>query len=204
MNPETLRQIFEPFFTTKEVGQGTGLGLSTVYGIVKQSGGYISVDSEVGRGTTFNIYLPQLDQKVSEIGTWPTFNGLLPGKETVLLVEDDNQVRSMAAMALEMSGYDVLTATNGAEALLLCERYESKIELLLTDVMMPRMSGQELSSRLLKLRPATRVLFMSGYSDNASIHHGVTEDGTDFIKKPFSPQAITRRIREVLDAPRIE
>ena len=202
MSPETLSQIFEPFFTTKEVGQGTGLGLSTVYGIVKQSGGYISVDSEVGRGTTFNIYLPQVDQEVSEIVTRPAFSALLPGTETVLLVEDDNQVRSMAAMALEMSGYEVLTAANGAEALLLCERYESKIELLLTDVVMPQMSGQELSSRLLKLRPATRVLFMSGHSETASIRHGVMEDGTDFIEKPFSPQAITRRIREVLDAPR--
>jgi CheY-like chemotaxis protein len=201
MNPETLSQIFEPFFTTKEVGQGTGLGLSTVYGIVKQSGGYISVDSEVGRGTTFNIYFPQVDQEVSEIVTRPTSSALLPGKETVLLVEDDNQVRSMTAMALKMSGYEVLTAANGGEALLLCERYESNIELLLTDVMMPQMSGQELSTKLLKLRPATRVLFMSGHSENASIHHGVIKDGTDFIEKPFSPQAITQRIREVLDAP---
>ena len=202
MSPETMRRVFEPFFTTKEVGKGTGLGLSTVYGIVKQSGGYVSVDSEVGRGTTFKIYLPQIDEKVSEIETRPTHSALLLGKETVLLVEDDNQVRSIAAMALEMSGYDVLVAANGEEALPLCERYNSKIDLLLTDVVMPRMSGQELSSRLLKLRPDTRVLYMSGYSENAIIHHGVMEEGTDFIEKPFSPETLTRKIREVLDSPR--
>jgi two-component system, cell cycle sensor histidine kinase and response regulator CckA len=202
MPPETMRHIFEPFFTTKEVGKGTGLGLSTVYGIVKQSGGYISVDSEVGQGTTFKIYLPQVDDEVGENETRPTFTGLVPGKEIVLLVEDDNQVRSVAAMALEISGYDVLTAANGEDALLVCEGYHNKIDLLLTDVVMPRMSGQELSSRLLRLRPDTRVLYMSGYSENAIIHHGVMEDGADFIEKPFSPETLTRRIREVLDTPR--
>jgi two-component system cell cycle sensor histidine kinase/response regulator CckA len=202
MNPETLRRVFDPFFTTKEVGKGTGLGLSTAYGIVKQSGGYISVDSEVGRGTTFKIYLPQVDEEVGRIEASPRLSALLPGKETVLVVEDDNQVRSIAAMALEMSGYDVLTAANGGEALLLCETYNGKIDLLLTDVVMPRMSGQELASRLLELRSGTRVLYMSGYSENAIIHHGVMEKGTDFIEKPFSPEALTRRIREVLDRPR--
>ena len=202
MSPETMRRVFEPFFTTKEVGKGTGLGLSTVYGIVKQSGGYISVNSELGRGTTFKIYLPQVDEEAGEIETRPTRSALLSGQETVLLVEDDNQVRSIAAMTLEMSGYDVLVAANGEEALPLCEKYNSKIDLLLTDVVMPRMSGQELSNRLLKLRPGTRVLYMSGYSENAIIHHGVIEEGTDFIEKPFSPEALTRRIREVLDTPR--
>ena len=200
MSPETMQRVFEPFFTTKEVGKGTGLGLSTVYGIVKQSGGYISVDSEVGRGTTFKIYLPQVDEEVGEIEIRPTHSALLLGKETVLLVEDDNQVRSIAAMALEMSGYDVLVAASGEEALLLCERHNSKIDLLLTDVVMPRMSGQELSSQLLRLRPDTLVLYMSGYSENAIIHHGVMEEGTDFIEKPFSPEALTRKIREVLDS----
>jgi signal transduction histidine kinase len=204
MNPETMRRVFEPFFTTKEVGKGTGLGLSTVYGIVKQSDGYVSVDSEVGRGTTFKIYLPQVAEEVGEIEVSPAPSALLPGKETVLLVEDDDQVRSIAGMALEMSGYDVQVAASGGEALLLCERYESKIDLLLTDVVMPRMSGQELSNRLLKLRPGMRVLYMSGYSENAIIHHGVLEEGRDFIEKPFSPEALTRRIREVLDTPRDE
>jgi CheY-like chemotaxis protein len=202
MNPETLRRVFEPFFTTKEVGKGTGLGLSTVYGIVKQSGGYISVDSEVGRGTTFKIYLPQVEEEAGRIDAAPRPSALLPGKETVLVVEDDNQVRSIAAMVLEMSGYDVLTAANGEGALLICERFNSKIDLLLTDMVMPRMGGQELSSRLLELRPGTRVLYMSGYSENAIIHHGVIEEGTDFIEKPFSPEALTRRIREVLVTPR--
>ncbi|MDT4967154.1 MAG: hypothetical protein QOJ64_1891 [Acidobacteriota bacterium] len=201
MNHETLRRIFEPFFTTKEVGKGTGLGLSTVYGIVKQSGGYVSVESEVGRGTTFKIYLPRVDEEVGRIETSPRPRGLLPGEETVLLVEDDDQVRSIAAMALEMSGYDVLTAANGEEALLLSERFNSRIDLLLTDMVMPRMGGQELSHRLLKLRPGTRVLYMSGYSENAISQRGVIE-GTVFIEKPFSPEALTRRIREVLDPPR--
>jgi two-component system, cell cycle sensor histidine kinase and response regulator CckA len=201
MDPETVRRIFEPFFTTKEVGKGTGLGLSTVYGIVKQSGGYVSVDSEVGRGTTFRIHLPQVEEEVGEIETRPRLRALLPGKETVLLVEDDTQVRSIAATALEMSGYDVLTAANGAEALRLCQRFNSKIDLLLTDMVMPRMGGQELSSRLLKLRPGTRVLYMSGYSENAIVHHGAIEEGTDFIEKPFSLEALTRKTREVLDNP---
>ncbi|MDX6385707.1 MAG: two-component system, cell cycle sensor histidine kinase and response regulator CckA, partial [Blastocatellia bacterium] len=201
MDPETVRHIFEPFFTTKEIGKGTGLGLSTVYGIVKQSGGYVSVASEVGRGTTFRIYLPQVEEEVDKIETRPRLSALLPGKETVLLVEDDTQLRSIAAMALEMSGYDVLTAANGAEALLLCERFSSRIDLLLTDMVMPLMGGQELSNRLLKLRPGTRVLYMSGYSENAIVHHGAMEQGTDFIEKPFSVEALTRKTREVLGTP---
>jgi two-component system, cell cycle sensor histidine kinase and response regulator CckA len=202
MNPETVSRVFEPFFTTKDVGKGSGLGLSTVYGIVKQSGGYISIDSEVGRGTTFKIYLPRVDEEVGATEASPRPSDLLPGKETVLVVEDDNQVRSIAAIALEISGYDVLTAANGGEALLLCEKFNSKIDLLLTDMVMPGMGGQELSKRLLRLRPGTRVVYMSGYSENANIHHGTIERGTDFVEKPFSPQELTRRIREVLDTPR--
>lgn len=202
MNPETVSRVFEPFFTTKEVGKGSGLGLSTVYGIVKQSGGYISIDSEVGRGTTFKIYLPRVDEEVAATEVSPRPSALLPGRETVLVVEDDNQVRSVAAMVLEVSGYDVLTAANGGEALLLCEQFKSKIDLLLTDMIMPGMGGQELSKRLLRLRPGTRVVYMSGYSENANIHHGVIEEGSDFIEKPFSPEVLTRRIREVLDTPR--
>jgi signal transduction histidine kinase len=202
MNPETVSRVFEPFFTTKEVGKGSGLGLSTVYGIVKQSGGYISIDSEVGRGTTFKIYLPRVDEEVGAMEVSPRPSALLPGRETVLVVEDDNQVRSVAAMVLEISGYDVLTAANGGEALLLSEQFKSKIDLLLTDMIMPGMGGQELSKRLLRLRPGTRVVYMSGYSENANIHHGVIEEGSDFIEKPFSPEVLTRRIREVLDTPR--
>lgn len=199
MNTETMRRVFEPFFTTKAVGKGTGLGLSTVYGIVKQSGGYVSVDSEVGSGTTFKIYLPQVDEERGEIKRRPETSALLPGKGTVLLVEDDNQVRSIAAITLETSGYDVLVAANGEEALRLCKRSGSSIELLLTDIVMPRMGGQELSRQLLSLRPGTPVLYMSGHSANAITHHRV-EAGTNFIQKPFSPEALTRKIRDVLTA----
>jgi signal transduction histidine kinase/DNA-binding response OmpR family regulator len=201
MSPATMKHVFEPFFTTKEVGKGTGLGLSTVYGIVKQSGGYISVASEVARGTTFEIYLPQVEEEVVELAARPTATALLSGRETVLLVEDDNQVRGIAGRALELSGYDVLSAPSGAAALLLSEQFNGKLDLLLTDVVMPRMSGPELFTQLSKPRPGTRVLYMSGYSENAVVHHGVVEEGADFIEKPFSPEALTRKIREVLDNP---
>ncbi len=199
MSSETLQQAFEPFFTTKEIDRGTGLGLSTVYGIVKQSGGYVSVESEVARGTTFKIYLPQVDEEVSHVDKPATPSAMFTGRETVLLVEDDSQVRTVAAAALKMSGYEVLVAASGDEALLICEQSNSKIDLLLTDVVMPRMSGQELSDRLKTMRPDTRVLYMSGYSEDAIIHHGVMEMGAEFIEKPFSIESLTRKIRQMLD-----
>ena len=182
---EIQAQIFEPFFTTKEQGKGTGLGLATVYGIVKQSGGYIEVDSEPGQGTAFRIYLPRLDAAAAT--------------ETILLVEDEEGVRELARDILRASGYTVLEARNGAEALLLCERHQGPLDMLLTDVVMPRMSGRELAERLAPLRPELSVLYMSGYTDDAVIRHGVLAAGTAFLQKPFTPAALVQRVRETLD-----
>ena len=196
---EIQGQIFEPFFTTKEQGKGTGLGLATVYGIVKQSGGYIEVDSEAGRGTTFRIYLPRLDAApvTEDRSVRPTIGP--GGTETILLVEDEEGVRELARDILRASGYTVLEARNGAEALLLCERHQGPLDMLLTDVVMPRMSGRELAERLAPLRPDLSVLYMSGYTDDAVIRHGVLRAGTAFLQKPFTPAALVQRVRETLD-----
>jgi CheY-like chemotaxis protein len=200
MDAETKARIFEPFFTTKESGRGTGLGLSTVYGIVKQSGGYILVYTEPERGTAFKIYLPRVDERVEE---YPQAVAIqehyFQGTETILLAEDDNTVRELTRELLEIYGYTVLEASNGGSALLLCESYEEPIHLLLTDVVMPEMSGHNLASRLAQLRPEMKVLYMSGYTDDVIVHRGVLVDGTAFIQKPFAPDALARKIREVLD-----
>jgi CheY-like chemotaxis protein len=197
---ESVRQrIFEPFFTTKEVGKGTGLGLSTVYGIVKQSGGYIWVYSEVGVGSTFKVYLPRVDapadvaaQKLSSYTTHA-------GTETVLLVEDEDGVRALVRQVLSRHGYTVLEARHGGEALLHCERFKDKIHLLITDVVLEQMSGPELAQRLVVLRPDLKVLYVSGYTDDAIIHQGVLTHGTAFLQKPFTTDALARKIREILD-----
>ena len=201
MDALTQARIFEPFFTTKEVGKGTGLGLATVYGIVKQSGGSVWVYSEVGRGSTFKIYFPAVEGKVEKIKVDAEVFELAAGIETVLLVEDEEVVREMAMEILRECGYHVLQAEDGANALQLARQYPGEIHLMLTDVVMPRMSGRELAEQLTPLRPDIRVLYMSGYTDDAIVHHGVLDEGTAFIGKPFSMQALARKVRETLDAP---
>jgi PAS domain S-box-containing protein len=198
MDADTKARIFEPFFTTKEVGKGTGLGLSTVYGIVKQSGGSIWVYSEVNAGTTFKIYLPYIEASVESGLAQTPDQELLSGTGTVLLVEDEEMVREMAVEILQECGYEVLEASDGPDALSLSEQYPGRIELLLTDVVMPGMSGRQLAEQLITERPELKVLYMSGYTDDAIVHHGVLDEGTAFIAKPFSPDALSRKIHEVL------
>jgi PAS domain S-box-containing protein len=199
MNEQTQARIFEPFFTTKEVGKGTGLGLSTVYGIVKQSGGNIWVYSEVGQGTTFKVYLPRIDEGAEEYRRNTEEEDALQGIETVLLAEDEEMVRKLSRQVLEMYGYQVLEAANGGAALLICERYQGKIDLMLTDVIMPEMSGRELADRLNHLRPDMKVLFMSGYTGDAIVDRGILGEDENFIQKPFTPNALAQKVREVLD-----
>ena len=202
MNVETRQHIFEPFFTTKEPGKGTGLGLSMVYGIVKQSGGNIWVYSEEGRGTTFKIYFPRVTEDAEQYTRTPVTLDVPRGSETILLVEDAEWVRTLARQILEGAGYRVLEASGPEEAIRLINTSHNgtKIDLLLTDVVMPGMSGNEMSKRLLERRPELPVLFMSGYTDEAIVQHGVLEAGINFIQKPFTPDALALKVREVLDA----
>ncbi len=199
MDEQTRARIFEPFFTTKESGKGTGLGLATVYGIVKQSGGSVCVDSEPGRGTTFEICLPrELTAPEAELRTERPA-GQATGTETVLVVEDEEAVRNLTRRILTAAGYTVLMAANAGEALLACERRTQPVHLLLTDVVMPLMSGRELAERLAQACPGMTVLFMSAYADNAIMSHGTLERGVHFIAKPFAAEDLTRKVREVLD-----
>ena len=199
MAPEVREHLFEPFFTTKEKGKGTGLGLSTVYGIVKQSGGNIWVYSEPGLGTTFNIYLPRVDEPLEETRKKPTRGELLRGDETILVVEDEEDVRRLAVRILERQGYTVLEASCGNDALMLCKEYKEPIHMILTDVVMPEMSGRKLAEQLIPLHPKIKVLYMSGYTDNAIVHHGIPKDGVNYIQKPFTIDGLTRKMREILD-----
>ncbi len=198
MSKETQARIFEPFFTTKEPGKGTGLGLATVFGIIQQCGGNIWVYSEPDSGTTFRIYLPisaDVEEPTHEVFEPAT----LDGTETILLVEDQDEVRTVAHQILRRYGYHVLEARNGGEALLTCEKHPRTIHLLLTDVIMPQMNGRELAERLLRIRPDMKVLFMSGYTENTIVHHGVLDSGISYLQKPLDPEKPARRVREVLE-----
>ena len=200
MDAATLARLFEPFFTTKGLGKGSGLGLSTAYGIVKQSGGSISVTSEVGRGTTVRVYLPRELWATKAMAALPRPTPRrATGSETILVVEDEEPLRRLTRRLLETAGYTVLSAADGEEALLTCERHMGDIALLLTDVVMPRMNGRLLAERLTKTRPALKVLYMSGYTDDTTLRHGVLDAGTQFLAKPFSEAELTRKVRAVLD-----
>jgi CheY-like chemotaxis protein len=200
MDAQTQAHIFEPFFTTKEKDKGTGLGLATVYGIVKQAGGYVWAESAPGRGTTLKILLPQEDGVTApEPKPDSALAELPPGGETILLVEDEEMVRSLLREVLERSGYRVLEARRGDEGLQIGERTQEPIHLLVTDVIMPQMGGAELARRLASAHPETRVLFMSGYTDGALSHDEVFPDDAAFLQKPFTPDVIARKVREVLE-----
>jgi len=196
---EVMARLFEPFFTTKEVGKGTGLGLSTTYGIVKQSGGYLWCESEVGRGTTFRVYLPRVDEPVTQPEPRPAQPPIHPGDETILLVEDEPEVRSLVQRILKTQGYTVVTAANPDEAIAVAREFKGTIQVMVTDVVMPGMSGLQLAARLMPMRPNMRVLFVSGYTHDAIGHHGVLDPGTAFLQKPFTPNALARKVREVLE-----
>ena len=200
MSRETQAHVFEPFFTTREVGKGTGLGLSTVYGIVKQSGGWIRVYSEPGAGATFKIYFPRVRAPAEPAEGAITTSADVPrGSETILLVEDEGEVRALARDILQARGYTVLEAPDGAEALRFGQRHAGVMHLMLTDVVMPGINGPELANRLVALRPGMAVLYMSGYTDNAAVHHGVLDSGAAFLPKPIAPDALVRKVRELLD-----
>jgi PAS domain S-box-containing protein len=199
MDANTLAHIFEPFFTTKEWGKGTGLGLSIVYGIVKQSGGNIGVYSTLGHGTTFKIYLPMVEHESADIGPEPSVSWGARGSEIILVVEDDNVVRMAVSTSLRGHGYTVLEASNGAEALLVCERHRGPIHLLVTDVVMPKMSGPEFVTRLTPLHPETKILYMSAHILDTLVYRRVIEQGTTFLEKPFTRISLMRKVREILD-----
>jgi CheY-like chemotaxis protein len=203
MDEETQRQVFEPFFTTKEVGKGTGLGLSTVYGIVKQNKGYIWVYSEPGRGSTFKIYLPRAEEEVVQVEEQEKASASPRGEaETVLVVEDDEAVLRLVKASLERMGYRVLAASDPQGALALMKLHSGPIRLLLTDVVLPGINGKTLAEMILVSHPETKVLYTSGYTQNAIAQYGVLEPGVEFIEKPFTPEALVQKVREVLDKPK--
>jgi nitrogen-specific signal transduction histidine kinase len=203
MSEEVQSHLFEPFFTTKEKGKGTGLGLSTVYGIVKQSGGTIGIESKPGRGTTCKIYFPKVDELAQGSQTPGGAAARGYGRETILVVEDDPAVRGLVHEALRLSGYDVLVARHGIEALLTGTKHMGPIHLLLTDVVMPQMSGPEVAEKLTVVRPDIKVLYMSGYPDHPVFSQGGVKRGTAFLQKPFTPNVLTQKVREVLDGVKV-
>jgi two-component system cell cycle sensor histidine kinase/response regulator CckA len=198
MDRATLGRIFEPFFTTKAQGKGTGLGLSTVFGIVHQSGGTVGVYSEVGKGTTFKVFLPRVDAAVDAIQSTAA-QTTMHGTETILLVDDDEPVRLVVRAILQKNGYCVIEASNAGEALLHAETHPGFIHLLVTDVVMPKMSGPVLAQRLAASRPGMKVLCMSGYTDDSIVRHGIIDGSLAFLQKPVTPQGLARKVREVLD-----
>lgn len=200
MSPEIKAHLFEPFFTTKEHGKGTGLGLSLVYGVVKQSGGFIAVDSEPNRGTTFKVYFPVAEGRVPARKTPPALQPAAAGTETLLLVEDEDAVRSIILRVLRNAGYTVLDASGGREAIRIAAAHAGPIHLLITDVIMPEMGGRQLVEHLIAVRPSLKVLYLSGHTDDAVIRHGVLEADVAFLQKPFTIEALTNKVRELLAA----
>jgi two-component system cell cycle sensor histidine kinase/response regulator CckA len=198
MDQQTKSRIFEPFFTTKGPGKGTGLGLATVYGVVKQSGGFIWVYSEVDRGTTFKIYLPKVTADVDAPAAEKEPVAALSGSETILVVEDEQNVRELVRDYLKQSGYHVIEAADGTQALEIAASYTGHIHLLVTDVVMPRLSGRELAAQMAAERPGLKVLYVSGYTDDTVFRHGVLEGGMEFLQKPFNMTSLAKKIREVL------
>jgi CheY-like chemotaxis protein len=199
IDPKIQAHLFEPFFTTKEQGKGTGLGLSTVYGIVKQSGGSIEVHSELRHGSTFRIYLPRVDEPATVLECNASSQEQLEGSETVFLVEDEDAVRRLAFEVLHRHGYRVLEARDSEEAVRLYARHDGPIDLLVTDVVVPGMSGRELAEQLMSSRPTLKVLYMSGHTDDAIVRHGVMGEKMAFLQKPFTPTVFLRKVREVID-----
>jgi CheY-like chemotaxis protein len=204
MDSQTQLRIFDPFFTTKELGKGTGLGLATVYGIVKQTGGYIWVYSEVNQGTSFKIYLPRIDGVSRAAGENLTELPVVRGTETILFAEDSESLREMAAEYLQSIGYTVLTAASGDEALLRANEFTGTIHLLLTDVIMPELNGPELAKQVALLRPEIKVMFTSGYASETLANRGSLDPAVAFVQKPYRPKALARRIREMLDGPALK
>ena len=200
MDKETQAHIFEPFFTTKEKGEGTGLGLATVYGIIKQSGGYIYVHSELTKGTTFNLYFPRVDEPLDKEEKSKIADTSLYGDETILVVEDQDEVRQLILDALKLYGYNVLEAPHGGSALLTCEKHQGEIDLIISDIVMPQMNGQELVERLIPLQPQMKVLFISGYSENVFSDRNTLDPGTLYVQKPFTPIELLGKMRFVLDS----
>jgi CheY-like chemotaxis protein len=198
LTPEAREHLFEPFFTTKPKGMGTGLGLSTVYGIVKQSGGTIAVDSEHGKGTTMRLYFPRVDDPAESASAKEIAQPRRSAHERILLVEDDAAVRSLVHQILQREGYNVLVASDGHDALSILIKQNPELDLLLTDVVMPGMSGRELADRVKETRPGLKVLFMSGHTEDAIVKQGVIDRGLDLLPKPFAPDVLTRKVREVL------
>jgi len=196
MNEQTKAHLFEPFYTTKDRGEGTGLGLSIVMGIIEQSGGYVSVETALGRGTTFRVFLPVTDRLPATPTVVPRTLTPMQGRRRILVVEDETEVRQLIRDVLRQAGYEVVDASDGEHALRIAS--EIDVDLMLTDVIMPRMSGRELAARFSELRPDALVLYMSGYTDDKLGHHGVLDPGIELIQKPLTPEALLRRLREML------